>query len=44
MYICVLECVRDGEAERVSAGQKWREESAGTERRGGEGVVVRIKS
>lgn len=37
VYICVrvFECVRDGEAERGSAGQKWREESAGIERMGG---------
>lgn len=45
VYICVrvFECVRDGEAERGSAGQKWREESAGIERMGG-GGMVRIKS
>lgn len=39
MYICVrvFECVRDREAERGSAGQKWREESAGIEREGRNG-------
>lgn len=48
VYICVraFECVRDREAKRGSAGQKRREESAGTEReKGGGGVeMVRIKS
>lgn len=35
MYICVrvFECVRDRERERASTGQKWKEESAATERR-----------
>ncbi len=39
VYICVrvFECVRDREAERGSAGQKWREESAGIERERGNG-------
>lgn len=37
VYICVrvFECVRDREAERASAGQKWREESGGIESEGG---------
>lgn len=37
VYICVFECVRDREAERGSAGQEWREESAGDREKGGNG-------
>lgn len=37
VYMRVFECVRDGEAARGSAGQKWREESARIEREGGNG-------